>query len=97
MYLRCRPKPLPAACRQPFYAFTNNLKYFHKNVNICAMPWQARQPVQQANSLQSSPVAVAVAVAVTIKANNSQKAFKPKVADDIVNKAALRFHAIYSE
>lgn len=53
--------PSPAVClAQPFYAFTNNLKYFHKKCqhmrNAMTSQSDKRPASQQANSVQSNPV-----------------------------------------
>lgn len=59
-----RPKSIAVArlcLAQPFYAFTNNLKYFHKKCQHMRNAMTSQQPVrqtasQQANSVQSNPV-----------------------------------------
>lgn len=74
-----RPKSIAVArlcLAQPFYAFTNNLKYFHKKCQHMRNAMTSQQPVRQTASkpagqlgpVQSSPAAAAVAVTVTVAA-----------------------------
>lgn len=78
-----RPKSIAIArlcLAQPFYAFTNNLKYFHKKCQHMGNAMTSQQPVRQTASqpagqlgpVQSSPAAVAVTVTVVAVARSSR-------------------------